>query len=443
MYEAPSPVAGIPLLAASSARFPLVVLSALATIAAGCKARDFGEPGRSAIRQSDSVPVVGAPVSDDPAFQRDGLPPRLVGQNLVLFVGRSSWALVPDPDAIGVPSTRFDHDGFALLPATTSTPALVTFKDGEPIPPSLLAMRTTQDVREFEKRLSPRPAPFGAATLLEVMRANRKQFSRVIEGGSVQEPPLLGMRKAMEAAAKGQGVPLDTDLQSTFAISDPSRPFTRTWCATVPANYLSDIRYHYTCQVPAIFRGCYRYTVGLHFDARAEAIHAEVAAGKLSPEAAVSALRQAGAEDHANSVAYCRKGGDKAKIPAKTREPYAKYVEDDTRVPVSFYRDAFEAFYLSQERTLPGGGKVNVFDYVMTSAVFDFDYARQQDVLNASYGDLKPRKDPAGADARPFDPADPTDCKTYREPRPLTDVTDGTHCLATTPKRTAFYSNGR
>ena len=90
-------------------------------------------------------------------------------------------------------------------------------------------------------------------------------------------------------------------------------------------------------------------------------------------------------------------------------------------------------FYASQVLDIPGVGKVNMYDYIMKSAVYAFDYTQQQAVLNAYYGDMKP------ASAGPFDPK--AECATYREPRP--EVDPDNPCDPDAPKKFALNSIGR
>ena len=100
-------------------------------------------------------------------------------------------------------------------------------------------------------------------------------------------------------------------------------------------------------------------------------------------------------------------------------------------------RKAFSAFYPTQNVKLPSGKVVNMFDYIMTSAPFDFDYSQVQAVLNAFYGSLKPKSQGV------FNSNDANDCKEFREPRPLVDAVSQNYCLTKTPKLRAFFSIGR
>ncbi|MFN7834795.1 MAG: hypothetical protein ACK5NY_03255 [Burkholderiaceae bacterium] len=154
-----------------------------------------------------------------------------------------------------------------------------------------------------------------------------------------------------------------------------------------------------------------------------------------------SALRKLGEVDHSFSVQYCLEGGDRRIMPAATVQAYEGLFPE--KASSSLMRKAFTAFYSGQERTLQSGIKVNIFDFVMTSGTFDFPYGEQQSILNSFYGDLKPETDKSGLALPPFDPEDPNDCSRYREPRPLVDASDGSHCGTSTPKATALYSQGR
>jgi hypothetical protein len=61
-------------------------------------------------------------------------------------------------------------------------------------------------------------------------------------------------------------------------------------------------------------------------------------------------------------------------------------------------------------------GHVNVWDYIMLSSTFAFDFKQQQAVLNAWFGDNRVNTIGAPAPTKPF-PADDAECNTYRTTR--------------------------
>ena len=235
------------------------------------------------------------------------------------------------------------------------------------------------------------------------------------------------------------GKNFDQDDESNFSIQDPRKPFSKTNCSTNQPDYLSDLRYHYQFQIPAVFRGCTRYAIGIHFDLQSQGIYDDFVANRKGEAQTIEALRRASEDDLRFAISFCRANADLSAVPPETLKGYKVFMDGKK---LEYLRSTFEMFYRSQARSLPGGIEVNVFDYIMSSGPFDLDYEQQQAVLNEFYGDLAKNQISAkGAGA--FDPADPRQCAELREPRPFMDQKDGTHCLASTPKLYSLYSSGR
>ena len=83
-------------------------------------------------------------------------------------------------------------------------------------------------------------------------------------------------------------------------------------------------------------------------------------------------------------------------------------------------------------------GYINVWDYLMFSQLYAFDFGQQQDVINAFYADHKLYS----GDRTPFNSNDPADCSKWR-PQLTHDPVDGTHCLACKMFTKSPFSNGR
>ena len=228
---------------------------------------------------------------------------------------------------------------------------------------------------------------------------------------------------------------------STWVIPNPKRPFGQTWCVHNVRAYLGDLRFHYQCQIPAIFRGCYRTLVGFSFNEDALAIAANVQSGKTTISNAMSELKVARQNDYQYVKSFCLSDENKNAIPPKILARYQKDIPlgagsiDAGKSKLML--DAFSTFYPTQNVTLPSGKTVNMFDYIMTSSPFDFDYSQEQAVLNAFYGTLKPTSQGK------FDSNSANDCNEFREPRLGVDDVSQNYCLPKTPKLRAFFSIGR
>ena len=84
------------------------------------------------------------------------------------------------------------------------------------------------------------------------------------------------------------------------------------------------------------------------------------------------------------------------------------------------YKTQFQEAYAKNWVTDPSGNKVNVFNYIMLSQTYAFNWEQQQAVLNAFYGDMK-------KDGTPFDAQNKEDCNSFR-PRRYLELGGGTHC---------------
>ena len=407
----------------------ILVIVAAGSLTVGCKTRTSVNSSRQSSTSVSSSPLL----TDSPEFLSGDGPMRRIENRLVMLRENSEFDFISDLKMLG--RTEFTYDTLTFLSVSNKAPALTYVSQNENLGSSALGLGESVDLNSLQKAFNPSPARFGAATILEVMRANLVEFSRVGLGGEEQEPRFFGLKRDFESFAPAWGATLEKDYESLFSMSDPRKTFSTTRCLSLPTHFMSDLRYHYTCQIPGIYRACYRFLVGKHFNLVSGPIMDDFRSNKTDAASTLESIRTAGADDHKFTVAHCSEGGDSAQIPDATLQAF-KGKQPSGR-DLDLYRKAFSVFRKSQERTVSPGVTVNIFDYILTSSPYDFDYEQQQAMLNAFYGALKPKA------LAPFDPADKDDCKTYRDIRPNIDATDGTHCLATTQKQASLYSNGR
>lgn len=429
----------VPLLNKSRSLERVLVALSLSLSVVACRKRTFGDSPRNTQVKQVSASSTGVDAADllvdSPEFLK-GIPvSRQPGHYLVLQVGSaSSFQQVASSR-----SPVFEGDTLVRVPDATNKATLKAFRRGDPMPSEIVKLAQPASIVASQNALDPRPARFGAATVLEVLRANRKAMSRIVEGGTVQVPTLFGMSDELKKAAPSFGQDFDLDPASYFSLSDPRKTFSSTMCEGNVVNYLSDLRFHYQCQIPAVFRGCHRRIVGMHFDIQKKRIFEDFVEKRKDEAQTLDALRQANEDDLKHAVAFCRVSGDVSAIPSDTLQKYENTLGKNE---LQVLRPAFEAFYKSQIRSLTGGTEVNMFDYIMSSGTFDFDYEQQQAVLNAFYGDMA-KPSPGSTTPVAFNPADPAQCNALREARVLTDDENGMHCLPTTLKRMSLYSSGR
>jgi hypothetical protein len=235
------------------------------------------------------------------------------------------------------------------------------------------------------------PIRLATATVLAALRDNRTRFSLVGASGIAQTPSGVGITLPDDVG----GTPLESYQKS---IENPA--VLNESCQPNPANHWSDIVFHYYCLVPPIYRGCHRYAVGKY---------AGTSGGTL--------------KERKEAIELCLK-------------PVANWTDDEKKnnALAAPLQPFFPAFYASQKVTLGNGTEVNIFDYLMLSQTFAFDYADQHAVLNAFYGDLKPTGD--------FDPSNAAECSRYRPKRKI-DSPKGNHSLASTEKLQPLFSVDR
>ena len=121
---------------------------------------------------------------------------------------------------------------------------------------------------------------------------------------------------------------------------------------------------------------------------------------------------------------------------AGTKIDYDKqmfYYESSSIYPPGTIARLFQKFHASQKDEATG---VNMYDYIMRSGLYAWDFTQQQAMLNTFYGSIKPLSE------KVFDPANSAECNTYRDPRLVIEAQlfkSGSHCLASGARAEPLY----
>ena len=386
-----------------------VLVFAFAALPVGCQSRGFNRAG-ARVKGTSSAATPGA-----------FLPPLV------------DTALLKDdpshPPSESAPS-RFAEDAYVkridpvAAEEVTYYSSLVT-PEGKPVPEGSIEsfLNSPYDILALQKSRPGSTLPLAAASVLEILRKNRSEFSLMGPGGETQKPPTLGMGDAFLGK-------LD---QSYVFLRDASKPFTTTACASFDQTNYSDLKWTYYCSIPGIFRACHRVLVGQGF---LEAIQSSPV--DASTKDRIAFIEAHGKKDATEVISYCL---DPSKFPAgPTKNQYdaiIKMNEKNFDIPQGSIAKTFAKFHASQVLVNASGRETNMFDYIMSAHVHAFDFRQEQAVLNAYFGELKPASKGA------FDPASPSDCRAYREPRQHMDEGIANHCEPASGKGRRFYSIGR
>jgi hypothetical protein len=255
-------------------------------------------------------------------------------------------------------------------------------------------------------------------TILAVMRRNRKEFSPAIEEGVKNTAPILGIKFPFPVGTIGKNYFRLDSLDYDFSALHPDDVFEKgvyRSCGPSEANQWGDLQFHYYCQIPVVVRGCKTFFL----------IKLPQTDGKWGN----STHRYASTE-------LCL---DKNKALAEAGRTEAQLTADyaDSKELIDIFGPNFDKFYRSQWVEMSTGAKVNLFDWLMNSSTFAFDYEAQQNLINEFYGDMKPKVDGA------FDPTNEKDCLKYRPIRPKADEKTGKVCRVTEKKLQQFTAIGR
>ena len=207
--------------------------------------------------------------------------------------------------------------------------------------------------------------PFAAATVLQVLRLNRETYA-------VRTPTKDRSTEYIGANSMGR----------YGMVGEPGG--TETNCVQNPAAHWSDIALHYYCTLPYVARACYT-TLIRNFTQN------------TSSGVPLDKQRQIALKMCLNT------GGDSGTDPN-----YANGLQYKKQ-----FQHAYEQNWVVDKTT---GKKVNVFNYLMLSQTYAFNWEQQQAVLNTFYGDMK-----KGGSAGPavFNPSDNAECFSFRPKREI------------------------
>jgi hypothetical protein len=228
---------------------------------------------------------------------------------------------------------------------------------GNPVQQSLM-LTPNSYLASKERANETKPIPLAAATILKAMREARELYNLLT---STQD--------------------YRTWDEAKLAKEQPQRNVKPGSCIGNLAPHWSDITIHYYCQFPQAARACFTILSGVF----AKGLATDVAKKDYRSKAIELCLVDEGDIDATSIYAEGQK--------------YAKY---------------FKAFYRTQEVPNPkGGGTVNLFNYMMLSQTYAFDFAQQQAVINAFSFDIQPKD---LREKNPLDPLKPSieDCNAYR-----------------------------
>ena len=164
------------------ATLTLVLALQLCTIS--CRTRTFGDKlGNAKSKQASISPIRGAHgalLVDSPEFLKGKTAPRNVQHFLVLTSNDSSSRV---QERLQRKALTFSLDSLIRFPDAAKKTSIKPFRAGNPFPTEVLELSNPVNIAALQSTLEPRPALFGAATVLEVLRANRREMSKLIEGG--------------------------------------------------------------------------------------------------------------------------------------------------------------------------------------------------------------------------------------------------------------------
>ena len=269
------------------------------------------------------------------------------------------------------------------------------------------------------------PGDLAMASVLAVLRRNRTEYALKDYEGKPNEPNL-----------HGQSSEFGSLLSEYKYMADPSRPLLNSPCNEYDPHDYSDIKWHYYCSIPGVFRACHRLLVGSYVNLKREDVLTKYYANELSLPQLALQLASLRGKDEELVRQYCLSPNDlkDLEIIQFFQETTSRFERTYKLKPGSIQK-FFRIFYDSQKDEASG---VNMFDYIMRSSVYSFKFEQQQEVLNTYYGDMKPKS------LGKFDPTDSADCKTYRDRRQVREVSSGgagTHCLASTKRDVLFFNS--
>jgi hypothetical protein len=287
------------------------------------------------------------------------------------------------------------------------------------------SLKTPYDYQKTFPNLNRNDLPQRLATksVLEVMRRNRLSFNESVPGDPNHQPEGASGLRPDKQYLYSKGYMNIRQSADVYAES-PQDPNVKSRCIAYGTPHYSDIQNHYYCQIPALWRGCHRMLLF---------------AFQTSP----SSINAKAAESRSWAINTCL-------IPTtddqKFADEFAKmFTLSPSQLPGAFsfnafeesrdLREYFQAMYNNQFVVASDGTRVNIFDYIMRSQTYAYDWNDQNEVINQFYGDMVPASDK-------WDPADIQMCHTWRPARSEDDST-ANYCLVTTPKVSPLMGIGR
>lgn len=274
---------------------------------------------------------------------------------------------------------------------------------------------------------SPRlPLKIAKKAVLEAMFANQRRFSYAIPGNPAHSPEGAGgLKPTLDEIKKLNWV--NVRFAGDLYSKSPTDPDVHERCLMYGIPNYSDIMAHYYCQIPSIWRGCHRMLL-YAFAYEHEAIAAK------APETRDWAIETCTKVDEGDfDRSFVKVFNLQESDLAGHRFILNSYTEAKAA------RKYFKAMYDAQVVKNDRGEDVNVFDYIMKSQTYAFDWRDQNEVINAFYGAMA---DPAKGEI--WDPTDEKSCKLWRLSRREDSRDAGqNYCDVSVPKSAPILSNLR
>lgn len=275
-----------------------------------------------------------------------------------------------------------------------------------------------------EGRVPKLPRPLANKSVLEKMRENRVAFSKGIPGNLGHEPTGAGgLKPKMEDMAGIKNMKFAGDLYS----ASPTDQDVKDRCIGYDIHHYSDIQLHYYCQIPSVWRACHRLLLYAY-------------SSSLPPTSELAIKDKMGDARHWATTTCLMKSDadfDKAFVSMfnmKLADLPTTVFAGQSYVEGKKLRKYFQAMHKSQAvKNIPG---VNVFDYIMESQTYAFDWRDQNLVINQFYGDMMPPAEGI------WDPNNIALCGKWR-PYRREDDTMANYCLPETPKSRPLGAIGR
>ena len=198
------------------------------------------------------------------------------------------------------------------------------------------------------------PLKFAGASVLKILQKNRKEFGLLKEGSTANVPVFL---KRQDLADNRK-----ISDEKAHLIENPLRPFSETRCKGFIVSDYSDIKWHYYCAIPAVFRACQRMGAGQYFSSKITALDDSFKTKTAASEEYIIARAKLRWEDDRLVRSYCL-GNGKAEDQddISTIKEYFSSNESYYGFKPGDFEKTFQEFYNSQVDEDSG---VNMYDYI-------------------------------------------------------------------------------